>query len=243
MTSEEANFLATLDRMAAGEPTAARIEEAGFVAWLAPGDPPVANFALVQGIDPWAARRLAEIAARQGRFRVYGPPSAGETADEVLERAGFLSRGEARIMVAPPGGDPGGLIPEQDEDPEGAAAFVADQFFPRSAPARRDAFARCIAKAPDTRLLSVRDRGGIVAAAMLSSTDGVLGVYNLCVAPRRRGTGIGTDLVRWILAHSPLPVTLQTDPMLEAWYRKGGFRSVGNVRFYGLASSRESDTM
>ncbi|CAN5377682.1 hypothetical protein BH11ARM2_BH11ARM2_02940 [soil metagenome] len=242
MSPEEANFLATVDRMASGDPATDRVEEDGFVAWLAPGDPPVANFAFVRQVDPWSARRLAEIAGRQGRFRVYAS-RVEEVANEVLDRAGFVRRGEARIMLASPGGDPGGLAPEQEEDPREVAVFVADQFFARAVPARRDAFARSIASAPDTRLVSVRDRGGIVAAAMLSSTEGMLGIYNLCVAPRRRGVGIGTELVRWVLAHSSHPVTLQSDPSLEPWYRKSGFRTVGAVQFYGLASSRDSDTM
>ncbi|RYG34962.1 N-acetyltransferase, partial [bacterium] len=166
-----------------------------------------------------------------------------EPAPEILARAGFLARSEARVMVAAPGGEPGGLSPEQEEDPRETAKFVAEQFFARSNPARRDAFARAIAHAPETRLLSLRDRAGIVGAMMLSATSDALGVYNLCVAPRKRGAGVGTELVRWVLAHSPIPVTLQCDIRLESWYRKVGFRSVGALRFFGLASARDSDTI
>ncbi|RYG43884.1 N-acetyltransferase, partial [bacterium] len=91
--------------------------------------------------------------------------------------------------------------------------------------------------------LSLRDRAGIVGAMMISATGETLGLYNLCVAPRKRGAGVGTELVRWVRAHSPIPVTLQCDRRLESWYRKIGFRTEGALRFFGLASARSSDTI
>ncbi|WP_417349827.1 GNAT family N-acetyltransferase [Ferrimonas sp.] len=71
-----------------------------------------------------------------------------------------------------------------------------------------------------------RIEGGPVAVARLSPQGGVLLLRGVWVAPECRGLGVGTTLVRQVIALAGAPVWCFTQPELVAWYQSLGFQQV-----------------
>ncbi|MCX7801171.1 MAG: GNAT family N-acetyltransferase [Fimbriimonadales bacterium] len=112
---------------------------------------------------------------------------------------------------------------------EAAAAFMAEAFFAGQPSERREAIERATARAVRCRLYSLFESGRRIGAVMLHQTPSAMGLYNLCVAPPRRGRGLGAAIVRQVQSdacRAGLPVVLQCREELAPWYRRLGFRTV-----------------
>jgi ribosomal protein S18 acetylase RimI-like enzyme len=118
------------------------------------------------------------------------------------------------------------------------AGFMVEQFFGRQGERFKRRVAETTAAAAELELYEVREGGSTIASVMISDHGDVLGVYNLCVSLKRRGEGWGSALVETLFhlgRERNLPLTLQCDARLEAWYRRLGFVVQGTVRVYSLA--------
>lgn len=224
--------------------------EEGFVRCQGPIHHPVCNFACDLNLNPWAVGRLREIATERSEFCVYSfPDDLPAHRSELLELQGFRPNYRLTMMVAEPS-DPGpfpemrlAVTPEQKQQ---VAEFMANQFPGRlSSPYRADITA-ATTSAEGLDLFDLTDRGGRAGAVMLCRSDGVIGAFNLCVAGPRRGRGIGQSIVAWLRAMSwetQMPLSLQCDATLEAWYEYLGFSRVGWIDVYVLDKIQRPDIM
>lgn len=78
-------------------------------------------------------------------------------------------------------------------------------------------------------------RGRPSGAVMLVETEGTLGMYNLCVAPNRRGQGLGERILEFCLAQAHArgkKLTFQADHRVVSWYRERGAFEIGSVKTF-----------
>lgn len=217
------------------------IEEGeGFVACTGVVSHPVCNFAIASGVGFPGARDLARIARERATFNVYATPQGeGDDPGHWLCSQGFRQAYRLRLMVAAgtTTEPPCVLQLAPPSERTETADFMVREFFGRSEGSSRDAIRAATAAAAELELYGVRDRGTRVAAAMLSRSEGAIGLYNLCVRFDLRGGGWGSTIVQSILAIAGAQgrcVCLQCDPSLEAWYTRLGFHTVGSVDVYVL---------
>lgn len=206
-----------------------------------------ANFVVARKLDPWAARRLQEHAARCRSFYAYVLP--GEQAvhhRELLSRAGFERAYRLAMMVAerPLPGDFPLRTAETLADRLVVAEFMVNQFFTDQSPSFRQCLAAATARAEGPSLHYIAEREQILGAVMLSPGGSDWGVYNLCVAPSRRNRGIGGNILLGALALAQARgslVTLQCSPSLEDWYKCRGFAAIGWVdAYYSPKTNRDT---
>ena len=113
------------------------------------------------------------------------------------------------------------------------AEFMVDQFFWRQEPDMK----RIILEATVDSCHELWRFGepDIDAAVMTTRTAGSIGLYNLCVRRALRGAGLGSALVRSVQSmgrEDAVPVVLQCDTVLEAWYRQLDFKKTGILESY-----------
>ncbi|HWA83009.1 MAG TPA: GNAT family N-acetyltransferase [Fimbriimonadaceae bacterium] len=217
------------------------LREPGFQACVGEFEHPICNFAAGLDLDRWSAERLARIALDRTMFNVYVTPNdKPEDLGELLVREGFFRSYRLLQMVAEPGEvqPRGSLVRAATRyDRLQIALFMVDQFFNKYGQSFRQQVAETTARATSLELLSMRRDGKILAAAMVCFANGMAGVYNVCVDAGFRGLGLGTALMREILAVCAVknaPATLQCDAKLEPWYRELGFRRSGEIDVYAL---------
>ena len=215
--------------------------EAGFEACVGEIEHPICNFAAGLDLDRASASRLARVALDRPSFNVYATPvDRPQNVGDILVREGFQRSYRLVQMIADPvEGTPRGTLARASThfDRMQTAFFMVDQFFSKQAQAFRKQVAEATSRAVSLELLAMKRDGRTIAAAMVSFNCGIAGVYNVCVDSNLRGLGIGTALMREILAVCALksaPATLQCDPKLEAWYTHLGFRRTGEVDVYAL---------
>ena len=154
-----------------------------------------------------------------------------------LSLAGFQTRQTLKLMIWQGGSKAG-----HDPAIEAAATierlsvtkFMTDIFFSRSSASAKATVMESTTFSPH-RVFAWNDRSGIVAAVMTSSTDGVLGLYNLCVRSDRRSRGLGrnaVDFVKSMAAGENKALVLQCNANLEDWYLEQGFETIGLVDAY-----------
>src|SRR5436305_62404 len=120
------------------------------------------------------------------------------------------------------------------------AKFMACQFFSSQPGHVQGKIARASAQPAGLKLyeaVSVEVRRGPLGAVMLHSTDGVVGLYNLCIGIPYRSRGFGGGIIRAvqaIAAHEGAQVGLQCDSQLESWYSRFGMERAGFVSVFGL---------
>lgn len=210
----------------------------GFTACTGAVQHPVCNFAISHTPSPLAAKALAALAIGRATFNVYvASDTAGGGAGSLLCEEGFRQAYRLRLMVANPSLATAPCVLQLSAPNERieTADFMVREFFGRSEGTSRDAIRAATAAASELELYEVRDRGTRVAAAMLSRSEGLVGLYNLCVRFDVRGSGWGSAIVRSICANAAaqeLSVCLQCDPSLEVWYQRLGFSTVGSVDVY-----------
>ncbi len=241
------NLLATYWTLGMQAPGARRYAREGFEACLGDWPHALCNFACRLNIDEEGLQRLWLLAASRPQFQVYALP-ADRPVDlaERLHLAGFSLFYRQHQLVAHPTESPEGLPLKEVWGPAERARvsrFMMSQFFPLRRQRFRREIAMATTSADSLRLFVYEPQGLPLAAAMVSETPGVLGVYNLCVARTARRQGIGRKLVQSLFSmaiRQNCLVTLQAQTSLESWYHAFGFETVGFVEAFGL--SHEAQT-
>lgn len=223
--------------------------EPGFHACVGSLEHPICNFAVDAGVDEQVAGRLRIVAADRRCFSVYTmPTSESSESDQILENEGFALSHRLKIMVAQ------SVAPESldlievssPSDRRKVAEFMMDQFFHRQPTSFRHGIADATASSTSLSLLKAEWNKKAAGAVMISEHAGMLGIYNLCVAPSFRRRGWGTAIVRSVVEKAQslgCGVTLQCEPGLATWYKSLGFHEVGSVSVYGLFHFKELDIM
>ena len=248
--SASLNLVGTYFRLGHATPGAQIWKEDGFRICTGAFEHPICNFAADLNLSQRSLDRLLEIASTRSSFNVYLLPG-DEPRDvaEILADAGFRVGHTLHQMTAQPVTRPCGVdLVEAVTVHQRArvARFMVDQFFSRQAQAFRRRVAETTCAATEMPLYTVEDRGRIIAAAMLSESSGVLGVYNLCVAAAFRGRGWGTELLQGVVnigAKKNLPVVLQCESSLRPWYFSRTFTPIGPVLIHNLPKSCALDIM
>ncbi|CAN5531420.1 hypothetical protein BH11ARM1_BH11ARM1_12580 [soil metagenome] len=219
--------------------------ENGFDICVGPYPHPVCNFAVNLKLNVSEAGDLARRAATAESFNVYSMPG-DEPAHlrTLLERYGFVQTQTLVQMVANGKLVAGGLDLERLVDLPGRedlARFMTDQFFHRQTSSFRRRLGSATARATNLELLAFRQGGAIEAGAMLSETEEMLGIYNVCVTPEKRGMGFGTTLIQALLQRAESrgkPATLQCEALMQDWYERHGFRATGYVEVFSLSKTQ-----
>ena len=240
MTPASENLLTTYLAIGLALPGAEIREAEGYVALLSDLAHPSGNFAVRLGLDPWSAGELRELALARPAFQAVAlPDDEPFHLAELLRRAGFEAVQRLVTMEATPAFGLSGLETARCGEIEArreAGRFMTDAFFARETVMLRHAMAEALAFSPlDLRTVVLREK--IVAAFAFSRTEGVLGIYNLCVAGLHRGKGIGGSTVAWCLAQAAAEgrtACLQCAPSLEGWYEGHGFRRTGTITVWSL---------
>lgn len=120
-----------------------------------------------------------------------------------------------------------------------ASSFMTDQFFMHGSQELRQAIISATALAP-VHLFAYAPNKELEGAVMLSLSDGCMGLYNLCVAPSKRGHGIGRGIVRWVQLQAMargMVLALQCSQDLARFYRDCGFTQSGRMECWGKMPS------
>lgn len=121
-----------------------------------------------------------------------------------------------------------------DADRRQIIEFMVGMFFSRRDPTLR----RLILEANYRSPFELWVQGTISApqgAVMLVETEGALGMYNLCVAPRSRGAGVGSNILAFCQAQAASrgrQLTFQADTRMLNWYRERGSIEIGSVKIF-----------
>ncbi len=235
------NLEETYFRLGLAAPESRLWDNEGFRACLGSYEHPICNFAIQLRLDPWSARRLQTLASARHAFHVYRlPGDQPEYLEELLGRFDFFQVYSLDALIAEPESASEELEPAEANDDlarRSISEFMAMQFFGRQGAQFRQQVQEATFSADDLTFHYVAERGRVVAAAMLSRTPGMLGVYNLCVSPNRRRRGLGSSFVRWsksLAYREGRAVTLQCDPGLVEWYARFGFRAYGRIGVFSL---------
>lgn len=203
---------------------------------------PIGNFAAHFRLSPRELGHVVSIAEAKPHFRAYVmdgdlPVNLGKQ----LEKAGLKPRYALVGMVAGMRTEPGHPVLERDlskDRVEVTSKFVSDTFFWRSDRGTKRSLATLLAASADTQeFYSLSDASGTVAAAALSITGGVAGLYNLCVRLDRRSAGIGSSAVSQMIrlaAQRKLRLVLQCEDSLASWYSALGFEKGAELVAYSL---------
>lgn len=194
---------------------------------------PVSNFAVARRCTPEFMARLAQVAIGRKVFNIYALPGPEKFQGKRWNQGGFAVAGCLSLLTsqgAPPKASPALVRATSFEERQSIARFMAMQFFSRQTSSLREKIALATAKAE----VDLYHLGEAVprVAVMVCRSQGMLGIYNLCVAASERDRGFGSDLLNGLqkLAYEEGRVaTLQCDPSLEPWYVRRGFFSVGDV--------------
>jgi predicted GNAT family acetyltransferase len=123
---------------------------------------------------------------------------------------------------------------------------MTEQFFPRQTEDFRVRVAAATTDVIKFKLMELQSEGERVGALMLYENDQSVGLYNLCVASKMRGLGVGATMTRWAIDyayHQRKMITLQCDARLQTWYEEQSFDWVGTVDVYSLSNRPKSDIM
>lgn len=218
--------------------------EDGFEACIGEFEHPICNFAAGLDLDRNSAFRLAQVASERNSFNVYATPTDRPASlGDLLLREGFQRTYRMVQMAAEPEKiEPKGVLQRAATrfDRKQVALFMVDQFYTKQTRPFRDGVAEATANALSLELLAMRRDGKVLGAAMVCVNGGMAGVYNVCVDASLRGLGIGSTIMKEILAVSSVKgvaATLQCDSKLESWYGNLGFRRTGEIEVYALPKS------
>ena len=201
---------------------------------------PIGNFAVHFNLSDAALRKVADTANRTPHFRAF--VVTGDEPADICERfealdlkakysfPGFVWNGNAM-----PGEEV--LVRNIELDDIGVtAAFIVQNFFWRSPEPIRRALTQLVGAASSIQeFYSYHDEEGIAAAAVLSVTGGIVGLYNLCVREDLRTKGLGSAILGQICRaaeYRGLRLVLQAEEGLVSWYGKHGFVRVAELRAY-----------
>jgi len=207
----------------------------GATACLGEAELAICNFAIsIDSDDPdQTIARLQQWSLDFPSFRVFTLP--GDKPVDFKERLGkagfFRAHRLTQMCCTPRDLRPHLPITEAVAPDERlmVSRFMIDQFFWRWSAEIREIVSLATANT-DHSLFYSGDLDCPVAGVMLVRTDGILGLYNLCVAQVHRNLGIGASVVgavQNLAATQNLPITLQCDSALVGWYSNLGFEISG----------------
>ena len=209
-----------------------RFEDEGIIGCKSTSDHPAANFSIVARPNLPAINRLVQLGV--GTAYVV-PTDQGSSVVEMMRGAGFLPGNTLSLMFQR---NPSGGIDLDLETMAGFSArydhtmFLASQFFSSSSASFSQGIATMTTQAQSCELLRLSGKNGPIAGAMVNQTENVLGLYNITVSPENRHNGLGSNLVRTLVAIAAsrlCTATLQCNESLVPWYERLGFRKYGEV--------------
>lgn len=236
------NLLATYSGLAETVEGVKRVESEGFDFYSGPVEFAFCNYAagfdLESGLVEPVVARLKSHALSRPVFFVFG--MGGDRPEDFadrLVRAGFECR-QNLVQMSAPGVDEGepGLLRATDVRQRALVAeFMAANFFGRAGEDVRRRISRATQTSPHD-LWWIEEDGIPVGAVMTVATDGVIGLYNLCVAESHRRRQLGAGLVKAVrqMAGGGRHVVLQCDHLLAMWYERLGFEDLSWVSAYAL---------
>lgn len=204
-------------------------------------DHPIGNFAVYLSLSDDDVRYLADSANGTPDYRIYY--MTGDRPADLprrLEELGLIERyALTGLELEEQPRDSSELLQRcrDDVQVQETAQFMVDTFFWRSAGSLRATLALILADAGKRghEFYFAKDKRGYLAAASLSITGNVAGLYNLCVRPRERGRGLGSEAVHQLsrisLARGDRLVC-QCDRGLVQWYERLGFAQASELRAY-----------
>lgn len=199
---------------------------------------PICNFALVTSLDDQKISSLADLDCGNW-FHLYYV-----SEDSVRpEICGFQPAYHLTLMSAPavPNQAYENLTKAENSERKEVARFMANQFFGRSGQSTMELVSSATASGCGLDLYGIKSTGLIsrlFIAAMLTQTEGVTGLYNLCVDNSQRGKGHGKKMVERIIAQASVRqkrTVLQCDSSLVNWYETLGFEPVGTLHAWYLS--------
>jgi len=203
---------------------------------------PISNFAVVSEVVPATASDLRQIAETRRSFNVYlYDLLASRQSRSLLRKQGFRNTHMLQVMSAAPTVPPGGLPLDRAETPVdrlAVAEFMISQFPSTSPGWIMEEVCQATACAEGLDLYSLKEEGGIIAAMMLRRNESCIGLYNLCVKAEERRRGYGKLLVTIAKRHASnlrVPLILQCNRSLVAWYEDLGFVKNGRIEVYHLS--------
>lgn len=201
---------------------------------------PIANFAIHLDVTEEGLQQLLLRARRTQNFRIYVlPGDTPEGLKNLLIQQG-LSLASSMVGMylhtpptAPP---PVARLAFPDELP-GVSAFIVQNFFWDSPKVVRQAFQSALvnARAVPHEFYVSAVGNQIVAVGTLTFSNGVAGLYNVCVHPHHRNRGLGSALVRQlsdIATQKNCPLVLLCEPELKVWYQSLGFEEIGESQAF-----------
>jgi hypothetical protein len=236
------NLARTYIGIAQGIPGTEIVSSNGFEAAINEFAHPICNFVVCEDSDALDLHQLRQLSVSRKYLNVYVPHfKADDFAHRTLESGGFRRLYTLMQMMwsgEAISGDSLALV-ETEERRQEVAEFMADQFFSAQAAEIRDRIALATQHAPEFELYEILAQASpeTVGAVLLHPTEGVLGLYNLCVAYGARSKGFGSTIVadvKAIASHRGRLLGLQCDPKLQRWYQHLGLVRVGSIDVYGF---------
>lgn len=199
----------------------------------------VANMALdFQDRDPALVQahlvELRKVAARYPSFRVLSCDGDPVDLVQFAPTVGMEVENRLHLLTAASSCQSGLVLSEATEENDRVriAEFMVDQFPHRRNPSLRELIVRANSQAKH-RLFFQGVAAHPQAALMLSETPNGVGLYNLCVTPKLRGQGLGSQLFGWAekwARERTKPLVLQSFPQLLPFYERQGCVVVGEFR-------------
>ena len=211
---------------------ARHFEDDGIVGVQATSNHPAANFSIVARPNIHSVTRLFQTSPHSAYVL---PTDQSHSVVEMMKKAGFQQGSTLNLMFMR---NPIGGINLDLETVKGFSArydhtmFLAKQFFSAANASFCEGIATLTAAAETCELLALGGKTGTIAGAMLVQTSNTLGLYNISVAPENRHAGLGSDLVRSLVAIAAsrnCTATLQCNDSLVPWYERLGFRKYAEV--------------
>jgi len=217
----------------------------GFLLARSPVVHPLVNFAFAHQLTAYSARELAD-AVMSPTLNVYADADCPATL-ELLRRNGFAESFTMHSLVSEGIGEvsaTSGLDRDldwvgtsfTDDNERGEVAdFMLRQFFRHQDRGTQSIFGRALEHAVESPMATVRRRGILMAAALLTPavTGEPVGIFNFCVDARHQKQGVGSGFLRWLQESQPgLEFAVQCSTYITDWYVNRGFSWRSTVAVY-----------
>lgn len=199
-----------------------------------------ANFAFIARPSPESLNELQRKSQETPYFTSYLLPTDRDdvVTEELLSRGFQLANRLHLMFYRGPERNP---LPfdlkrqqfDQIHDRYEHMLFLAKQFFVDADLKFQRTIAMLTATSKKCQLFAWEQDRFTVMGGMYTEFENTLGLYNLAVAPSKRGKGYGQSMVLDCLARSEMKYsTLQCHKPLVSWYESLGFRDYGTIQMF-----------